>query len=262
MAIEKCLLEKTEEFRRLGIAEQNEYSKRYLYSLITNSTAIEGSTVTEVENQLLFDEGISAKKRSIYEQMMNLDLRYAYLLSAEFATEHRPYTSDMLRQLSAAVMKNTGSFYNTLQGSFDSSKGDFRLVNVSAGAAGKSYKSYTKIAHLLEDWCLKVNNERKRLAGTNNYYQQYLFSFEAHMDLLTIHPWVDGNGRTARLVMNQLQQEFKLLPVKILKEDKAAYVQALIDAREKEDKNIFTTFMMQNHIKNLQDEVERFKQST
>ena len=114
----------------------------------------------------------------------------------------------------------------------------------------------------LEEWCLKVNKERKRLACTNNYYQQYLFTFEAHMDLLTIHPWVDGNGRTARLVMNQLQQEFKLLPVKILKEDKGAYIQALIDARETEDKSIFTTFMMQNHIKNLHDEIERFKQST
>lgn len=36
-----------------------------MYSLITHSTVIEGSTVTEIENQLLFDEGISAKGRSV-----------------------------------------------------------------------------------------------------------------------------------------------------------------------------------------------------
>lgn len=60
------------EFSKLGIDQQIDYKKFYLYSLITHSTAIEGSTVTEVENQLLFDEGISAKGRSMSEQLMNL----------------------------------------------------------------------------------------------------------------------------------------------------------------------------------------------
>ena len=49
-----------------------------MYSLITHSTVIEGSTVTEIENQLLFDEGISAKGRSVIEQLMNLDLKAVY----------------------------------------------------------------------------------------------------------------------------------------------------------------------------------------
>lgn len=44
----------------MGIDQQIDYSKFYLYSIITHSTAIEGSTVTELENQLLFDEGITA----------------------------------------------------------------------------------------------------------------------------------------------------------------------------------------------------------
>ena len=61
----RCLLE---EYRQSGIAEEVDYDKFYLYSLITHSTAIEGSTVTEIENQLLFDEGISAKGRNIQEQ--------------------------------------------------------------------------------------------------------------------------------------------------------------------------------------------------
>ena len=54
-----------DEYKRLGIAEQIDYDKFYLYSLITHSTAIEGSTVTEIENQLLFDEGITAKGRTM-----------------------------------------------------------------------------------------------------------------------------------------------------------------------------------------------------
>ncbi len=39
-----------------GIDKQVDYQKFYLYSLVTHSTAIEGSTVTEIENQLLFDD--------------------------------------------------------------------------------------------------------------------------------------------------------------------------------------------------------------
>ena len=50
-----------ERYRQLGIDSQIDYEKFYLYSIITHSTAIEGSTVTEIENQLLFDEGITAK---------------------------------------------------------------------------------------------------------------------------------------------------------------------------------------------------------
>ena len=42
-------------YHELGIATQIDYDKFYLYSIITHSTAIEGSTVTELENQLLFD---------------------------------------------------------------------------------------------------------------------------------------------------------------------------------------------------------------
>ncbi|MBR5177006.1 MAG: cell filamentation protein Fic, partial [Bacteroidales bacterium] len=50
-----------ERYKQLGIDTQIDYEKFYLYSIITHSTAIEGSTVTEIENQLLFDEGITAK---------------------------------------------------------------------------------------------------------------------------------------------------------------------------------------------------------
>lgn len=46
-----------------GVEDQVDYQKFYRYSIVTHSMAIEGSTVTEIENQLLFDEGIAAKSR-------------------------------------------------------------------------------------------------------------------------------------------------------------------------------------------------------
>lgn len=52
--------------KELGISDQIDYEKSYLYSIITHSTAIEDSTVTEVEAQLLFDGGITAKGKTAY----------------------------------------------------------------------------------------------------------------------------------------------------------------------------------------------------
>ena len=105
---EQTLLALLKEYDESGIAEQIDYQKFYLYSIITHSTAIEGSTVTEIENQLLFDEGISAKKRSIQEQLMNLDLKKAYEKSMMLARQHTDFSVDMLKAMSALVMKNTG----------------------------------------------------------------------------------------------------------------------------------------------------------
>ena len=63
-----------EQHRELGISEQLDYDKFYLYSIITHSTALEGSTLTELENQLLFDE-ITAFKTSMAGEMSEKNVR-------------------------------------------------------------------------------------------------------------------------------------------------------------------------------------------
>ena len=257
----KKLLDALKEYESLGIADQIDYKKFYLYSLITHSTAIEGSTVTEIENQLLFDEGITAKGRSLQEQMMNLDLKVAYEHSMRMAHQHEEFSVEMLKSLSAIVMKNTGATYNTAQGSFDASKGDFRLVGVTAGIGGRSYMNFQKVPAKLEEFCKQLNQRRSELSNLDDIIAKYLFSFDAHYQLVTIHPWVDGNGRMSRLVMNHLQYEFGLVPVKIVKEDKAEYIQALIDSREKESLEPFREFMLEEHIRNISKEIKEYKKS-
>ena len=257
----KKLLDALKEYELLGIADQIDYKKFYLYSLITHSTAIEGSTVTEIENQLLFDEGITAKGRSLQEQMMNLDLKAAYEHSMQLAHQHKDFSVEMLKNLSALVMKNTGASYNTAQGSFDASKGDLRLVGVTAGIGGRSYMNYQKVPAKLEEVCKQLNQRRSELSNLDDIIDKYLFSFDAHYQLVTIHPWVDGNGRMSRLVMNHLQYEFGLVPVKIVKEDKAEYIQALIDSREQESLEPFREFMMEEHVRNISKEIEEYKKS-
>ena len=142
-----------------GVEDQVDYQRFYLYSIVTHSTAIEGSTVTEIENQLLFDEGIAAKDRSLTEQMMNVDLKDAYLHAFKIASENPTCTLHILQQLSALVMRRTGSEYSTIAGHFDSSKGEFRLCNVSAEIGGRSYLAYNKVPRAVEGFCKWLNVE-------------------------------------------------------------------------------------------------------
>lgn len=254
------LLRLLKRHKELGISNQIDYDKFYLYSIITHSTAIEGSTVTEVETQLLFDEGITAKGKPMVEQLMNLDLKNAYEYGREWIKKHEDITVDSLITLASKVMARTGSEYNSLGGNFDASKGELRKLNVTAGAGGRSYMNWMKVPQKLESFCAELNARRKAL-DTNDIVAIYELSFQAHYELVTIHPWADGNGRTCRLLMNLLQMEYDVLPTKVLKEDKGEYIQALIDSREKEDTGIFIDCMAELHCSHLRHDIEQYIQS-
>ena len=241
----------------LKSSQQIDYEKFYLYSLISHSTANEGSTITEVENQIMFDHGVTVKGKSLIEQNMNLDLKFAYEKALEYARNHTPITTELLITLSALLMKNTGKDYKTAIGEFSSARGELRLLNVTAGFGGRSYMSYNKVPSKLEEFCRQLNTDRQK-AISMSIDELYRVTFDAHYNLVTIHPWADGNGRMARLVMNMLQFEFGLIPAKILKDDQEEYIKSLIATREEEDLNIFRDFMTSMLEKNLSDEINSY----
>ena len=254
------LLQLLRQHKEIGISNQIDYDKFYLYSIITHSTAIEGSTVTEVEAQLLFDEGITAKGKPMKEQLMNLDLKNAYEYGRAWIKRHEAMTVDTLVTLASKVMARTGTEYNALGGSFDASKGELRRLNVTAGVGGRSYMNWIKVPQKLEAFCQELNARRSALDPTDAA-AIYELSFWAHYELVTIHPWADGNGRTCRLLMNLLQMEYDVLPTKVLKEDKGEYIQALIDTRENEDIEIFLNCMTELHCAHLKHDIDRYVKS-
>ena len=253
------LLKVLSEYDSLGIKEQLDYDKFYLYSIITHSTAIEGSTVTEIENQLLFDEGISPSK-TLAEQFMNLDLKAAYEKAFELADKHTQITTELLCSLSAILMKNTGSEYNTIAGSFSSAKGELRLLNVSAGRGGKSYMAWQKVESKLAEFCSWLNEKRNTISK-NDIEAVYALSFEAHYRLVYIHPWSDGNGRMSRLLMNMIQKEFGVLPSVVKKEKRAEYIKSLAESQENDNFQLFLDFMLNHHIDNILEQISEYKHS-
>ena len=247
-----------QKFQQLGISEAVDYEKYYLYSLITHSTAIEGSTLTEAEAQMLFDEGLTAKGKPLVYHLMNEDLKKAYELAKTASDSLIPITSDFLQKLNATLMRTTGSIHNVMGGSFDSSKGEFRLCGVTAGVGGRSYMSYQKVPAKVDELCTLLQ-EKQKTVGT--FQEQYELSFNAHLNLVTIHPWVDGNGRTARLLMNYIQFCYNLFPTKIFKEDREEYISALRLSQEDEVNQPFLDFMAGQLKKSLSLEIERFNTS-
>jgi Fic family protein len=145
-------------------------------------------------------------------------------------------------------------------GDFSSANGDLRLVNVSAGVGGKSYMSFNKVPLKLREFCDKLNAQRR--SWTNlSLDDLYNLSFDAHYNLVTIHPWADGNGRMSRLLMNWLQFEFGLIPSRILSDEKEEYIKALVATRENDDLTIFRNYMQGVVERQLTQEIEIYQKN-
>lgn len=247
-----------QKFQKLGISEAVDYDKYYLYSLITHSTAIEGSTLTELDTQLLFDEGVTAKGKPLVHHLMNVDLKQAYEFAKAESDRLVPITPVFLKRLNAMLMRTTGSVHSVMGGTFDSSKGEYRLCGVTAGIGGHSYMNYLKVPAKVDELCTILQEKQK---SVETFREQYELSFNAHLNLVTIHPWVDGNGRTARLLMNYIQFCYHLFPTKIFKEDREEYILSLRQCQDEKTNLPFLDFMVRQLKKSLSLEIERFKTS-
>ena len=135
-----------------------------------------------------------------------------------------------------------------------------RRCNVSAGIGGRSYLAYQKIPQATVNFCKWLNNALGSV-DRSDIVTCYRLSFEAHFRLVTIHPWVDGNRRTTRLLMNIVQRQLGLIPSIVTKEAKGEYIQALIDSRKQADSTIIQDAMFAQHIANLESRILQYQQS-
>ena len=150
-------------------------------------------------------------------------------------------------------MKNTGGIVNTISGSFDTSKGDLRLAQVYVDK--KYFPDFKKINPLLTQLFDSVNAKLENATG-NDIIK---LSADLHYNLVNIHPFGDGNGRTSRLAMNYIQLYHNEPLIKIFTEDRAEYIQALNDTEEQNDITIFRDFVCQQQIKFFEKEIEKYR---
>lgn len=252
----KNVMQLLEKYDKLGIQQAIGWEKYNLYSIVHHSTSIEGASLSEIETQLLLDDGITAKGKPMVHHLMQKDHYNALLFVKNAAKEKRPLTTELLREIEARVMKSTGNIHNTIKGTFDTSKGEFRLLNVYAGET--RFVDFSKVPALIDKYCNKVNS---KLTGNLSKEEVLILSFDAHYELVMIHPFEDGNGRLSRLVMNFVQHYHSLPLCNVFKEDKAEYIKAIVDAGKSEDIQVFHNFMLGQYKKMLQAEISKVMNS-
>ncbi len=238
----------------LNLSQHLDYDKFNHYAIVHHSSSIEGSTLTEIETRILLDEGLTPNGKPLEHSLMTRDHFAALQFILLKAKDPQPLEVGFIQTLNGLIMKSTGKLYQTVFGEIDGSKGNFRKGNVSAG--NSYFVNFDKVEGLTHILVQKVNEGIK---SSGSWIDMLSLSFDAQFDLLTIHPFYDGNGRTARLLMNYIQL-VNHLPLSIVyKEDKVTYYQALVDTREKEDIGIFRTFMAGQYKKYLVQEIEKHR---
>ena len=224
-------------------------------TLITHhSTRIEGSTLTDTETQLLLDEGLTPKGKPLEHSLMAKDHYQALLFVLQAAEQKQELSVNFIRQINARVMRNTGGIYHTVLGEVDSSQGEFRKGNVTAG--GTYFPNYDKVPKLTEQL---VSELRDSLAQKTAVAAQLELSFAALFNLVSIHPFYDGNGRSSRLLMNFIQAYYGLPLAIVFSEDRADYFGALQQARQQKDIDVFHRFMYDQYKKYLSNEISKYE---
>lgn len=94
--------------------------------------------------------------------------------------------------------------------------------------------SFSKVPAAIDAYCKRLNSACLELSS-DNVIEAYRLSFEAHYDLVAIHPWADGNGRMARLMMNYVQFAKGINPSEVDRSRKVDYTKALFNAQTEND---------------------------
>ncbi len=241
------------QYLELGLREAIDHEKFSMISIVYNSTKIEGCSLTETDTKLLIENNITAKGKPLTDHLMVKDHYDAFLYLKEIANEKAKLSKEIIKNVAARVMKNTGGVVSTISGSFDTSAGDFRKAQVFAEK--KYFPDFNKIDILMDRLVESVNHRIGKVEGI----EILKLAAEIHFNLVNIHPFGDGNGRTSRLMMNYIQLYHGEPLIKIFTEDIAEYINALNKSEEMEDITIFHEFICQQQIKFYKIELEKFK---
>ncbi len=228
-----------------------DYERYAHYAITHHSTVLEGSTLTEAQVFDLLEFGKTAPERPFLHHEMVADHYRALRFVVHEARRHRPPDAAFLRQIAALVMRNTGAAINTILGTYDIAAGDFRLGTVRAGS--RTFPAYDKVPRLADELCARLQDE---LTKANTFQQQCELAFAAHFELVSLHPFGDGNGRASRLLMNFVQSWFALPLGMVAAADRLPYIDALEAARHTGSLAPFHAFMRAQYEQQLRREVQ------
>lgn len=183
------------------------FDKSFDIEYAHNSTAIEGNTLTLIQTKAIIEDGLSVGGKTLREiyEVANHDKAFAYVKKC--VAESKPLDEAAVKDIHALLMENI------LVG------GVYRNVEVRISGAGHKppapSEMYRQIKNFYADLPYKTGLNAIELAAWT------------HAEFVRIHPFVDGNGRTSRMIMNYQLMAQGFLPVSIAKENRLEYFDAL-----------------------------------
>jgi Fic family protein len=199
--------------RPLPAAALRRLNQQLTIEWIYNSNAIEGSTLTLRETQLILETGLTIGGKSLREHFEVINHKEAIEYVEGLATDEDPITPFHVRQIHRLVLTRID----------DESAGQYR--NLPVRIAGTHYQppDAWEVPRLMNEWDDWLNGPALGLHPVER-------AAIAHHRLVAIHPFIDGNGRTARLVMNLLLMREGYPPTIILRANRRQYYRVLARA--------------------------------
>ena len=185
----------------------------YDLEITYTSNAIEGNTLSPVETTLVIEQGITISGKPLKDHLEALDHYDAIRYVRELAREKNPLTESDIRNLHRLVVQRSrpdiAEQYADLA----------RYIRTETGRY--EFPSPAEIPALMGDFA-------KWLGAAPDTPET---AFTAHRRLVDVHPFNDGNGRTARLLMNLVLIRGGYPPVAVRPEDRPTYIRALQEAQ-------------------------------
>ncbi|MBL7735796.1 MAG: hypothetical protein JNL51_10065, partial [Chitinophagaceae bacterium] len=151
------ILKTINEYRSMNLGQVVDHEKFSQYAIVHHSTSIEGSTLTAIETQLLLDEGVTPAGKPLLHSLMTKDHYDALRYVIKTADSRMPINIELIQEINARVVKNTGNVYETVFGRVDASKGEFRKGNVQAG--NTYFVNYDKVVPYINTLVEKLREQ-------------------------------------------------------------------------------------------------------
>jgi Fic family protein len=202
-----------DELRPLPAAAVRRLDEQLAIEWTYNSNAIEGSTLTLKETQLILETGLTIGGKSLREHLEAINHKEAIDYVESLARGEGPITPADVRRVHALVLDKID----------DDNAGRYRKVPVYITGAAHRPPEPSAVDRLMNEWGKWVAGGARKLHSVER-------AAIAHHRLVSIHPFIDGNGRTARLVMNLLLMRDGYPPTIIERANRRQYYSVLAQA--------------------------------
>lgn len=215
-------------FRPLSSAVVAELKQLFDVRFTYNSNAIEGNTLTQSETQLVLEKGITVGGKTLREHLEVVGHRDAIDYIESLAQKDTTIGEWEIRQIHSLLLMMIDR----------SESGRYRQLDVKAAGTGYTYPPHYLLPELMAEFVKWLNSDEVQQRHPIDY------AAEAHCRFVEIHPFRDGNGRTGRLLMNLLLLRLGYPVVVIRNDQRAEYIEALVQAQQQGNLVAFQSLML------------------